>query len=288
MMDCLDMPDEDDLRDGQVARFYTANELDKILAFRSELRSINSTLGSFADVPSEAWGVREVRGCEHNSWDTVDATDFKVRGPKYFVDKVKVMSKPAIAELAVVDFFESTGDIERVARCAAAGTVQRLRAGGETRKLVMINFRIVPLQLVAVWTLPAEFEKDPASVVAARLATAGAMDGKEMSQRLKVIPRVLAGPWVALCMVGETPGMLAKNIPVSYYDEDGVLEISVQIASSGTAARMCRVLRPMATGLSLELCLLLQSQRAEELPERILGGLRVVHPDPMSVRKVDP
>ena len=46
-------------------------------------------------------------------------------------------------------------DTPCVSASAAAGTIHRLRRAGETRKLFVMNFRVVPLHVVVVWALPA-------------------------------------------------------------------------------------------------------------------------------------
>jgi len=242
-------------------------------------------------VPADAssWGNVGVRGGDQNSWDEADGTSFQVRGPTYSLDRKKVRSQSPLGELVVVDLFESEVDVERLATCGAAGTLQRIRASGESRRLLVLNFRVVPMHLVIVFALPAHgTEKDGAALDLLNRFVGGEMEDDERDGRLKVIPRVVRGPWVAKGLLGETPAVLGKTIPVQYFAGDGAFEVSIQCTASSIARRIVRVLRPASSMLTLELAFVIQGNGEGELPEQVLGSFRLTSPDVATLRNVSP
>jgi len=271
-------------------RFYSVDEMAQLEYFKSELcrkqvPRANSLIGS----GKGPWGICTERGAKENGWDDIDATVYKVRGPSYLKDKRKISSGAAISELLVVDLFTCDTDIDNVAACVAAKTVQRLRRDGEDRRLLVLNFRLVPLHVVIVWALPASTpDAGPSRDLLARFASDD-MDTAERNSRLKVIPRVLTGPWPIRKLLGEnSAAILGRGIPVTYHSSENELEVSVSIASSSAAQRVSKALLRAGSALEIELGLVVEGKSESELPEQILGGFRVSHADLNNIRHVDP
>lgn len=260
------------------------------LFYRELFTSVHAETENLEEIAGP-WGVSTTRGGELNAWSDIDPSSFNVRGPDYFTSRKKVSCSGAVCELLVVDLFMCKDDISCVSRCSAAGTVQRLRLAGEKRRLILLNFRIVPLHFVIVWALPQPARNqenlvNPADPAEALIAAFMGMTNQERSQRLKVIPRVRQGPWLARKAVGETPALLGKNVPCEYYESADDFEISVGVASSGAAQKICRVLVYAAKAVDIELAVLIESKTDEELPEKLIGGFRVRHPDISTLRTV--
>lgn len=292
MLSFVEEPDRSQ-RHSQLARFYSLEELGELESFIQEYNHQNlgdlgiARANSLIDTGHGPWGIRSAKGGTTNAWDSVDAETFNVRGPTYLKDRKKVKSGPAIGELAVLDLFMSDVDIANVARSDAAKTIERLRGEGEFRKLVVLNFRLLPLHCVMVWAVPDSIaESGPAGRLLDRFLTD--MPDAERNKRLKVIPRLAAGPWPARRLVGEnSPAILAKNIPIDYFASENEFEISVCIAQSTAAQRVSKTLMRAGTAIDIEIVVLIEAQDASELPEQVLGSFRIIHADLTSVRHVD-
>lgn len=274
-------------------------QVDAILSYRDQFfdcieltdesaQRMSRRTSSLVPPNSSPWGRPDTRGAVVNSWDEADATSFQVRGPNFAADRKKVKSKSPLGQLVSVDLFESETDIAHMTACKPAGTIRRIRASGDSRRLFIINFRVVPLHLVMVFALPPADQKgDAASDLIHRFAS-GKMTDAERNQRLKVIPRVVQGPWVAKGLLGETPAIVGKKIPTQYFVGANEFEASFQCTASSVAQRIVRVLKPAASALTIELAFLVQGNDKEELPERIMGSIRLISPDVSTLRDVDP
>lgn len=295
LMDLLQASDGDRGLTRKVGRTFTNEQMRDIVDFRSEYftrsrmsESRRFTQESIQGQSSGPWGVPSGHGSGSNSWGAVDAASYRVRGPDYLRDrKAKVPSAESLADLVLVDLFETTEDIPCICRCAAAGTVERLRASGERRRLLLINFRCNPIHLVLVYALPdLEEGRSPAAGLLESLAS-GSMSEETLKQRLKVIPRPLNMPWLLKTVLGETPAIIGKQIPIELFRTEKECEISLNIVRSGAAKRMLTVLKSGASSLDLELGVLLESQTQDELPEQLIGGFRVTRPDLETTRLVN-
>jgi len=285
--------DDDHARMLRVSEHFSGADSLEIESFRREfsasgkpsrrLSRANTLLSTGGGSP---WGICSRRGGEVNSWDDVDGTTFSVRGPGYLRDRAKAPSASALLELLVVDLFRASEEIVHVSTSDRAKTVHRVRREGEERTLLVLSVRLAPLHLVAVWALPAQQADCPASRLASRLVD-GSMGHAEVLKRLKVIPRIREGPWVARRIVGEnSTTVLGRNLPLDCFRGEGELEVSVNVASSAMAERICRVLQRAAQALHVEVALLLEGQSEDELPERILGGFRLRFADLSSLREL--
>mmetsp|Transcript_65006 Transcript_65006/g.188485 ORF Transcript_65006/g.188485 Transcript_65006/m.188485 type:complete len:355 (-) Transcript_65006:137-1201(-) len=276
---------------GRKQRFYSCSEVEEIEEFLNLFSRQPDLLkrdNSLLTIGCGPWGVSSEKGNgEKNAWGDVDCTKYAVRGPTYLWNRHKLNSLGSLAELCVVDLFISGIDIPSASTHAGAKTVQRLRRAGEKRRLFVLNFRLVPLHLVVVWALPntAGGGDSPAAALLERFF--GEMSDEERSKRLKVIPKILVGPWVVRRLVGENhPAILGRQIPVDYYTAEGVLEASVGVASSSAAQRVAKTMLRAGSALALELVLLVEGQTEAELPEQALGGFSIYHADLTQLREV--
>lgn len=110
------------------------------------------------------------------------------------------------------------------------------------------------------------------------------------NERLKLIPYVAEGPWVVRNMVTGRPAIIGKKLPVSYqllYDEkkkneQPLLTATLDIGnSSATAKRIVSVCRRYMSALTVDVGFVIQAESADELPEQMMGAIRVHGPDPL-------
>lgn len=276
---------------GRMERYYSVAEFDDVSSFRSQFIFRTSTEDDFsADTIQTGrkhtlvgqgfgpWGIAAQRGGTDNAYLDVDGTKYKVRGGSYLSDRTKVLSLGVIAELVVFDLFMNAEDLPHISASEKANTIQRLRRDGEKRKLLVLNLRLVPLHAVAVWALPSQYGCSPAEALFSRFINS--MDDEERRKRLKVVPKLMEGPWIARKAVGEgQPAILGRNIPLDFHSSENELEVSVGCGNSSVARRVVRVLQPAAKRLDIELALVIEGLSAEELPERVCCGFRAAFPD---------
>jgi hypothetical protein len=98
--------------------------------------------------------------------------------------------------------------------------------------------------------------------------------------RLKIIPRIAAGPWLVRKGVGCVPAILGKKVQQRYYRGTGpgrnYMEIVADVSSSMVAGRILALVKGAAQALTIDLSFLLQGETPEELPESLMGGVRIM------------
>mmetsp|Transcript_51580 Transcript_51580/g.95450 ORF Transcript_51580/g.95450 Transcript_51580/m.95450 type:complete len:344 (-) Transcript_51580:15-1046(-) len=274
----------------ELVRFYTAQEVLEIGAFGDAfLAGVNEELGprrisSGAKSSRTAWGTPHGGGGKTNCWADVVPTEFVVRGQNYLTDHKKVENSFIMGDLVVVDLFEVSHDVPFASASTEIGTIQKVRAAGISGQLLVLNFRICPLQLVVVWEIPTG-GCHPAENLLRRFIED--MSDEERTQRLKVIPQIADGPWVVQKVVGNTPAILGKNVNLTYFSQPGLLEVSIEVSSSRLGRRIVGVLQHAATAVVVDVGFVVEGQADEELPEQLLGGFRINRPDVDTLRIVE-
>jgi hypothetical protein len=96
----------------------------------------------------------------------------------------------------------------------------------------------------------------------------------------KVIPRVDVGSWVVKSAVGQnTPVLLGKKVATSYFRGPRYLEVAVDVGSSRTAARVVGLVQGALRGLEISIAVVLEGRAGDELPEALLGTVRLSRVD---------
>lgn len=129
-------------------------------------------------------------------------------------------------------------------------------------------------------------------------------DDDYKNQRLKLIPYVPEGPWVVRKMVTGTPAIIGKKLPVTHHLHTGespqpgsngggaphhhnygsapLILTTLDIGSgSATAKRIVSVCRRYMSALTVDIGFVIQGDSTEELPEQMLGSIRIHGPDPL-------
>ncbi|POM61457.1 hypothetical protein PHPALM_29521 [Phytophthora palmivora] len=95
------------------------------------------------------------------------------------------------------------------------------------------------------------------------------------TQRIKLIPRVVQGTWPIREGVGTTPAILGTKIYQKYYQGKNYLEADYDIGSSTVATGILKLLLGYSRDLIIDLAFVIEAQSAMELPERVLGTVRL-------------
>jgi len=240
-------------------------------------------------------------GSHLNCWSRPYCNLFYVRGPKYLKDRVKIESGDFIWPSRGVDLFLTDTPPENVGRIAGI-------MGGRLRDIptFIINFRLpwgvflvhfeIPEEYIPFIraahepgfdesTLPSTDSMTPGQRCVARFCQ-GSTEMK--NNLLKVVPRVVDGPWVVKSVVGSKPAILGTKMPINYVyekEEEGksmYLEMDLDIVASSAARGILSMVRTYTNVLTLDLGFVVQANREDELPEQMLGAIRIHGLDPLN------
>lgn len=93
--------------------------------------------------------------------------------------------------------------------------------------------------------------------------------------RFKLIPSIVEGYWMVKRAVGTKACLLGKAVTCRYLREDNFLEIDVDIGSSSVARHIMGLVLGYATDIVVDLAILIEAKEENELPEYILGTVRL-------------
>ncbi|GKV10596.1 hypothetical protein SLEP1_g21938 [Rubroshorea leprosula] len=210
------------------------------------------------------------RDSGRDCWKISDGNNFRVRSRNFCHDKSKVPAGNHLMDLVAVDWFKDTKRMDYVARrqgCAAQvasekglfSLVINLQVPGSTHYSMVFYFvtkALVPGSLLQRF-----------------------VDGDDefRNSRLKLIPTVPKGSWIVRQSVGSTPCLLGKAVDCNYIRSPKYLEIDVDIGSSTVANGVLGLVIGVITTLVVDMAFLVQANTPDELPERLIGAVRVSH-----------
>lgn len=102
---------------------------------------------------------------------------------------------------------------------------------------------------------------------------------------LKIVPRVAEGGWMVKKTVGRVPAILGKKVKQVYYRKyspethDNYIEIDADLGTSMMAGKIISMIKTTCKGLVVDMSFILQGDSPAELPESLLGGIRMYHVD---------
>ncbi|KAJ0113014.1 hypothetical protein Patl1_03631 [Pistacia atlantica] len=85
------------------------------------------------------------------------------------------------------------------------------------------------------------------------------------------------GSWIVRQSVGSTPCLLGKAVDCNYIRGPKYLEVDVDIGSSTVANGVLGLVIGVITTLVVDMAFLVQANTTDELPERLIGAVRVSH-----------
>lgn len=203
-------------------------------------------------------------------WKLSDGNNFRVRSKHFCYDKTKIPAGKHLMDLVAVDWFKDTKRMDHVARrqgCAAQVASEKglfslifnLQVPGSTHYSMVFYF--VTRELVSGSLLQRFVDGDD----------------EFRNSRLKLIPSVPKGSWIVRQSVGSTPCLLGKAVDCNYIRGPKYLEIDVDIGSSTVANGVLGLVIGVITTLVVDMAFLVQANTADELPERLIGAVRVSH-----------
>ena len=108
---------------------------------------------------------------------------------------------------------------------------------------------------------------------------AGREADRARDNKIKLIPSIVEGSWIVRQSVGQTPVMLGRKLKTAYYHGVNYLEVDIDISANATAATVTSMVAGWSKSVVLDIAVLIEGQTPEELPEQLLGTVRLQNLD---------
>ncbi|XP_057417760.1 protein ENHANCED DISEASE RESISTANCE 2-like isoform X2 [Lotus japonicus] len=205
-----------------------------------------------------------------NCWTSPSGKGFMIRGKNYLKDNSKVVGGDPLLKLIAVDWFTVDKSVDRIAlhpRCMVQS-----EAGKKLPFILVINLQVPAkpnYSLVLYYAADRPVHKDS--------LLAKFVDGSDVfrDSRFKLIPSIVEGYWLVKRAVGTKACLLGKAVTCKYFKQDNFLEIDVDIGSSSVARSVINLVLGYVTNLVVDLAILVEAKDEKELPEYILGTVRL-------------
>lgn len=213
-------------------------------------------------------------------WMALEGDVWSVRGANYLVDRKKVPSATG-SQLLAVEVFSSPTAITNAAGRKGAPPMRSLAARCTT-----------PLETVFVLNLMLPFAgasrhvvlyfgvyqpanaSDPAAVARRRF-----FDGDDVyrDKTFKLVSRVAEGPFMVRMAMPVKPAITGKTVEQHYTRDDkaGYFECALDVTKDRTAARVLQIVAPASRSLVIDVCVIIEGTRTDELPEMVIGSARL-------------
>ncbi|EEF38875.1 protein ENHANCED DISEASE RESISTANCE 2-like [Ricinus communis] len=207
---------------------------------------------------------------DSSCWSSPNGNGFMIRGKTYLKDNSKVMGGDPLLKLIAVDWFKVDSPMDRVSlhpKCLV-----QTEAGKKLPFILVINLQIpAKPNYSMVLYYAADRPVNKSSLLGKFI------DGTDMfrDSRFKLIPSITEGYWMVKRAVGTKACLLGKAVTCKYLRQDNFLEIDVDIGSSSVARSVIGLVLGYVTSLVVDLAILIEAKEEEELPEYILGTVRL-------------
>ncbi|XP_057749900.1 protein ENHANCED DISEASE RESISTANCE 2 [Arachis stenosperma] len=205
-----------------------------------------------------------------NCWTSPSGKGFMIRGKNYLKDNSKVVGGDPLLRLIAVDWFTVEQSVDKIAlhpRCLVQS-----EAGKKLPFILVINLQVPAkpnYSLVLYFAADRPVNKD--SLLAKFVNGSDAF----RDSRFKLIPSIVEGYWMVKRAVGTKACLLGKAVTCKYFRQDNFLEIDVDIGSSSVARGVIGLVLGYVTNIVVDLAILIEAKEEEELPEYILGTVRL-------------
>uniref|UniRef100_A0A7S3YNW0 Protein ENHANCED DISEASE RESISTANCE 2 C-terminal domain-containing protein n=3 Tax=Lotharella globosa TaxID=91324 RepID=A0A7S3YNW0_9EUKA len=221
-----------------------------------------------------------------NCWSQPASYIFKLRGPNYLNDHVKINSEQSRFTTECNELYKTAQTLNHVASMEHSA-IHKLRkewSHPEGSNPFPIKFLIIQFQLPGMtYTtyMKARVGQSPAKASGYTDFFKKFVEGPDdfRNERFKIVPIVNVGSWIVKQVVGGKPALLGRKIECKYHKGTDYLEIDVDISSSYVAQNILSVVSGSCKTLQIDLGFLIEGRCAAELPEVMIGATRFHHVD---------
>ncbi|XP_065850775.1 protein ENHANCED DISEASE RESISTANCE 2-like [Euphorbia lathyris] len=225
-----------------------------------------------------------------NGWASPPGSVFSLRSENYFTKRLKSPAGDYLLSPAGMDWIKCNSKLDHVLARPDNRVMLALRnaqSQGESLKSVVLAVNLqVPGkdQYSAVFYFVSE-GPIPAGSLLYRFVNG---DDAFRNQRFKIVNRIVKGPWVVKKTVGNHSAcLLGKALTCNYHKGPNYLEIDVDIASSKIATAILHLALGYVTSVSIDMGFVVESQTEDELPEKLIGAIRVCQMEMQSATVID-
>lgn len=207
-------------------------------------------------------------------WTEPDAALFQVRGTNYLNDKKKIPSATSKFHLVGVDLlsFENANDRYNISS-------RNDSVGRTATKFSFVINMIIPgpenICMVFYFHPVKDNIFEDGSPFSELLNDFIDGDDAFRNSRFKLIPTVVEGSFIIKQSVGSKPTLLGNKLKCPYHKGDNYFEVDIDISSNSVANTVVGMVQGVTKSLVVDMAFLLESQSEEELPENILGTVRL-------------
>eukprot|EP01018_Ginkgo_biloba_P040157 Gb_36093 [translate_table: standard] len=225
-----------------------------------------------------------------NGWSSPPGHLFQVRGANYFVKKQKVPSGEWLLKPLGVDWLKSNVKLDDILGRPDNRVMIALKKAHQNGKALKTFIFAVNLQVPGREHHSAVFyymTEDPIPVGSLFYRFIHEDDAFRNS-RFKLVNRIVKGPWIVKATVGNYAAcLLGKALTCHYVKGPNYLEIDVDIGSSALASAILHLALGYVNSVTVDMGFLVESQTEEELPERLLGAVRISQMEMSSAMRLD-
>ncbi|XP_024370867.1 protein ENHANCED DISEASE RESISTANCE 2 isoform X4 [Physcomitrium patens] len=205
-----------------------------------------------------------------DGWSSPGDGGFMVRSETYNENNLKISGGDPLLKLVAVDWLKSDQKIDQIAlhsSCCVQSAV-----GRKAPFILVINLQVCAKpKFSLVLYFVADKPIQPGSLLD---QFANGHDAFRNS-RFKLIPNIVEGYWMVKRAVGTKACLLGKAVTCNYLRRDNFLEIDVDIGSSSVARSVVGLALGYVTSVIVDLAILIEAKHAHELPEYLLGTVRI-------------
>ena len=215
-----------------------------------------------------------------NVWCRPTGNRFVLRSKTYLESGVKVCAGSPLMHLVATDWLTDEHRIDHI--CGRpAGTCQRalLPAADGQLRVVCVNLQVPGAK---PYSIIFYFAHVGPVVPGSSLDKFWHGDDAYRNCRFKLIPSITEGAWAVQRSVGTKPLIVGNALRTTYHGggDSRYLEMDVDIGSNSVANSVTRFVMVYLKTLVIDLGFLVEGKTEEELPERLIGAIRVAHLDP--------
>lgn len=226
-----------------------------------------------------------------NGWASPPGDLFSLRSKNYFSRKQKSPSGDWLLKPAGVDWLRSTSKLDNVLARPDNRVAHALRKAQSLNRSQKTFIFAVNLQVPgrehhsAVFYFATEDPIPPGSLFYRFVHG----DDAFRNQRFKIVNRIVKGPWIVKATVGNYAAcLLGKALICNYHRGSNYLEIDVDIGSSAIANAILHLALGYVTTVTIDMGFVVEAQEEEELPEKLIGAVRICQMEMSSAMFVEP
>ncbi|KAL7165888.1 hypothetical protein ACSBR2_036705 [Camellia fascicularis] len=225
-----------------------------------------------------------------NGWASPPGDLFSLRGENYFSKKQKSPSGAWLLQPAGVDWLRSATKLDNVLARPDNRVMNALRKAQSQGEYLKTFVLAVNLQVPGRDQHSAVFYFSTDGPIVSGSLLQRFVDGDDSfrNQRLKIVNRIVKGPWIVKATVGNYSAcLLGKALTCNYHRGSNYLEIDVDMGSSAIASAVLHLALGYVTAVTVDMGFVVEAQAEDELPERLLGAVRVCQMEMLSATFID-